>query len=77
MTTPGTDHSSHRLTYAGMSRREAVFLLYIVAFLLGMVALFVTQASLLEGYLMGSVVVFAGLYALWRLERPPFWPPES
>jgi UDP-GlcNAc:undecaprenyl-phosphate GlcNAc-1-phosphate transferase len=77
MTTPGTDHSSHRLTYAGMTRREAVFLLYIVAFLLGMVALFVTQASLLEGYLMGSVVVFAGLYALWRLERPPFWPPES
>ncbi|MFP4343780.1 MAG: glycosyltransferase family 4 protein [Anaerolineales bacterium] len=77
MTTPGTDHSSHRLTYAGLTRCEAVLLLYIVSFLLGMVALFVTRASLLEGYLMGSVVVFAGLYALWRLERPPFWPPKS
>ncbi|MGC9357979.1 MAG: glycosyltransferase family 4 protein, partial [Anaerolineae bacterium] len=72
MTTPGVDHSSHRLTYVGLSRREAVFILYIVGFILGLVALFVTQASILEGYLMGGVVTLAGLYLLWRMERPPF-----
>jgi UDP-GlcNAc:undecaprenyl-phosphate GlcNAc-1-phosphate transferase len=76
LTTPGTDHSSHRLTYAGLSRREAVLVLYVVRFVLGMVALFVTQASFFEGYLVGGIVFVVGLYTLWRLERPPFWPPS-
>ncbi|MGC9521690.1 MAG: MraY family glycosyltransferase [Anaerolineae bacterium] len=73
LTAAGTDHTSHRLTYAGFSRREAVFILYIVSFLLGLLAIFVTQASVLEGYLVGGVVVLVALYGLWRLERPPFW----
>ncbi len=75
MTTPGTDHSSHRLTYAGLNRREAVLVLYLVGFFLGMVALFVTRASVFEGYLMGGMVILVAGYGLWRMERPPFWPP--
>lgn len=75
LTTPGLDHTSHRLTYAGFSRRASVFLLYIVAFLLGLLAIFVTQATIFEGYLVGGAVVIAGGVGLWRLERPPFWPP--
>ena len=27
-----------------------------------------------EGYIAGGLVILAGLYGLWRLERPPFWP---
>ena len=77
LTTPGLDHTSHRLTYAGLGRRESVFLLYIVAFLMGLLAIFVTQATILEGYLVGGAVVIAGAYALWRMEHPPFWPPAS
>ncbi len=77
LTTPGTDHSSHRFSYAGFSRREAVLILYIVGFILGLVALFVTEAQALESYIVGVIVVLAGLYGLWRLERPPFWPPPS
>jgi UDP-GlcNAc:undecaprenyl-phosphate GlcNAc-1-phosphate transferase len=76
LTTPGLDHTSHRLTYAGFSRRESVFLLYITAFLLGLLAIFVTRATVYEGYLVGGAVVIAGGFALWRLERPPFWPPS-
>ncbi len=75
MTTPGLDHTSHRLTYAGLSRRESVFLLYIVAFLLGLLAIFVTRATVFEGYLVGGAVVIVGGFGLWRLEHPPFWPP--
>lgn len=75
LTTPGVDHSSHRLTYVGLSRREAVLVLYCIAFILGLVALFITQASVLESYLMGGVMLLVGFYALWRMERPPFWPP--
>jgi hypothetical protein len=37
-------------------------------------ATFVTQASVVEGYIVGGLVVLAGFYGLWRLERPPFWP---
>ncbi len=77
LTTPGTDHSSHRLTYAGMTRREAVLVLYIAAFLLGLVALSVTEASILQGYIMGGIVLAAGAYGLWRMECPPFWPPPQ
>jgi len=72
-TTPGKDHISHRLVAAGMTRREAVLTLYVVSFILGMLATFVTQASVLEGYVVGGIVALTGLYFLWRVERPPFF----
>ncbi len=77
LTTPGVDHTSHRLTYAGLTRREAVLSLYVVAFLAGLTALFLTRATLREGYIVGGIAALAGLYALWRGERPPFWPPPK
>jgi hypothetical protein len=40
---------------------------------LGLLATFVTQASVIEGYIAGGLVVLAGLYGLWRLDRSPFW----
>jgi len=73
LTHPGKDHVSHRLVAAGMSQREAVLTLYIVSFILGMLATFVTQASVAEGYTVGGLTAAAGLYGLWRLEHPPFW----
>jgi UDP-GlcNAc:undecaprenyl-phosphate GlcNAc-1-phosphate transferase len=73
LTTPGRDHVSHRLVAAGMSRREAVLTLYVVAFVVGLVAVFVTRASVLEGYIGGGIVALVGLYGLWRVERPPFY----
>ena len=72
LTTPGKDHVSHRLVAAGMTQREAVLSLYVIAFILGLLAIFVTQANVLEGYMVGGAVVLAGLYGLWRMERPPF-----
>ncbi|MDY6875946.1 MAG: MraY family glycosyltransferase [Chloroflexota bacterium] len=72
-TTPGQDHISHRLVAAGMTRREAVLTLYVISFILGLLATFVTQASILEGYAVGMLVALVGLYCLWRVERPPFF----
>ncbi|MFP4394448.1 MAG: MraY family glycosyltransferase [Anaerolineales bacterium] len=77
LTTPGKDHTSHRLTHPGLNRREAVLILYIISFILGMAALFITQASVLESYLIGLAVLIAGLYALWSMEHRPFWPPPT
>lgn len=69
LTTPGKDHASHRLVAMNMTQREAVLTLYLVAGALGVVAIFVTQASVLEGYIAGGIVALVAVYALWHLER--------
>ncbi len=76
-TTPGTDHTSHRLVAAGLTQREAVLTLYVVSFILGVLAVFVTRASVAEGYVVGGCVSLAGLYGLYRFEHPPFWNQET
>lgn len=67
--TPGKDHVSHRLVHLGLTQREAVLALYLVCGGLGVLAVFVTQASVIEGYVVGSAVALAGLFCLWYLER--------
>ncbi len=74
LTTPGKDHVSHRLVRMGATKREAVLMLYLVCCALGVVAMFLTQASIVEGYLVGAVLVLLALYALWRLEQVPLEP---
>jgi UDP-GlcNAc:undecaprenyl-phosphate GlcNAc-1-phosphate transferase len=69
LTTPGKDHVSHRLVMMNMTQREAVLTLYLVGGILGLIAIFVTQASILEGYIAGALVALAALYSLWYLER--------
>ena len=46
LTTPGKDHLSHRLARLTGSPREAVLICYLLAGLAGVLATFVTQASL-------------------------------
>jgi UDP-GlcNAc:undecaprenyl-phosphate/decaprenyl-phosphate GlcNAc-1-phosphate transferase len=70
-TTPGKDHLSHRLVALGWTQREAVMLLYLVCGMLGMAAMFITKATILEGYLVGGVVVFAAIAVLIRLVSVP------
>jgi UDP-GlcNAc:undecaprenyl-phosphate GlcNAc-1-phosphate transferase len=72
LTTPGKDHVSHRLVAMGYTRREAVLICYLICAGLGVVALFVTQASIIEGYVVGGVMAAVGLWGLWRLERVAF-----
>jgi UDP-GlcNAc:undecaprenyl-phosphate GlcNAc-1-phosphate transferase len=69
LTTAGKDHLSHRLVDMGYSQREAVLMLYLLAGIFGMAALFITTADAVEGYALGGVTAGACLYAIWRLER--------
>ena len=69
LSTPGKDHVSHRLVAMGNTRREAVLICYLICAGLGVVALFITQASIIEGYVVGGIVALAGLWGLWRLEQ--------
>jgi UDP-GlcNAc:undecaprenyl-phosphate GlcNAc-1-phosphate transferase len=72
LTTPGKDHVSHRLVAMGYTRREAVLICYLICAGLGVVALFVTQATILEGYIVGGIVALAAVAALWWLEGVDF-----
>ncbi len=69
LTTPGKDHVSHRLVRLGMTQREAVMALYLVAGVSGELAIFVAQADIVTGYFVGGLVLLFGLWALWQLER--------
>jgi UDP-GlcNAc:undecaprenyl-phosphate GlcNAc-1-phosphate transferase len=69
LTTPGKDHVSHRLVKMGFTQREAVLILYLVCAVFGIVAMFLTQATILEGYVVGVLVLTAAAYFLWRFER--------
>lgn len=69
LTSPGKDHVSHRLVLMGASQREAVLILYLVCCALGVIAMFLTQASIMEGYFIGALLVIVAGYALWRLEQ--------
>jgi UDP-GlcNAc:undecaprenyl-phosphate GlcNAc-1-phosphate transferase len=69
LTTPGKDHVSHRIVALGYTRREAVLTCYLICAGLGVVALFVTQAGIIEGYIVGGAVALVAIASLWRLEQ--------
>jgi UDP-GlcNAc:undecaprenyl-phosphate GlcNAc-1-phosphate transferase len=72
LTTPGRDHLSHRLVALGYTRREAVLVCYLICAALGVLALFVTQASIIEGYVVGGLVAVAAMWGMWRLDHIAF-----
>ncbi len=67
--TPGKDHVSHRLVYSGLTQREAVLTLYLICGTLGMIAIFVTQATIIESLVIGGLVALLAVYAIWRLDK--------
>jgi UDP-GlcNAc:undecaprenyl-phosphate GlcNAc-1-phosphate transferase len=72
LTTPGKDHVSHRLVAMGYTRREVVLICYLACAALGIIALFITQANIVEGYVVGGIVAVAALWGLWRFEQIDF-----
>jgi len=69
ITHPGKDHLSHRLVAMGWTQREAVMAIYLICGGLGLVALFLTQASVVEGYAVAAMLALLGLFGLWKLEQ--------
>jgi len=67
--TAGKDHISHRLVDLGFSQREAVMILYLLTGATGMIALFITRATVLEGYAIAGAVSLLALGLILRLER--------
>ncbi|HRN67306.1 MAG TPA: MraY family glycosyltransferase [Promineifilum sp.] len=67
--TAGKDHISHRLVLLGFSSREAILILYLFSGALGMMALYITQATVIEAYAIALVAVILAVAAIIRLER--------
>lgn len=67
--TAGRDHTSHRLVQLGFSPRETILILYLFSGILGMMALFITQATIIEGYTAGAVAVALSLGVIGWLEH--------
>jgi UDP-GlcNAc:undecaprenyl-phosphate GlcNAc-1-phosphate transferase len=68
LTTPGKDHTSHRLVALGFTTREAVMIHYLLSGVFGIAAILITQATILEGYAIGGGAFIAGLWGIWQLE---------
>lgn len=66
LTTPGKDHVSHRLVAEGFTQREAVFILYLAACGLGIMAMYLTQAGETEAFVVSGLVL---LFAAWEFIR--------
>jgi UDP-GlcNAc:undecaprenyl-phosphate GlcNAc-1-phosphate transferase len=78
LTTPGKDHTSHRLVALGFTPREAVLILYLIGGVLGVLAMFMTQANVVESVIIGVCVAAAGIAGLVRLEtRALIAPPAN
>jgi UDP-GlcNAc:undecaprenyl-phosphate GlcNAc-1-phosphate transferase len=72
LTTPGTDHVSHRLVRLGWTQRETVLLLYLVGCILGGMALFVSVATARTAYTVALITALAaGVAMLWLEYRTP------
>ncbi len=69
LTTAGKDHTSHRIVGLGFTQRESVMFLYLFGGAFGLIAIFVTQATILEGYVIGGILAFLIAIAIYKLER--------
>ena len=71
-TTPGKDHSAHRLANLGLGQRGAVLVMYLVGAVGGTAGVLVTHLSTWKVALVAAVVVLVMLGAIAWLERAPY-----
>ena len=70
--TPGKDHVAHRLVSHGFSHRTAVVTMYGVGIGGGLLAVWVSRASVAAGLWTGGLVAVAALAVIALLERAPY-----
>ena len=71
-TSPGKDHTAHRLANLGLGHRGAVLALYVFAIVSGSLSLLVSRASSQIAIAVVVGLAFAGLAAVYLLESAPF-----
>jgi UDP-GlcNAc:undecaprenyl-phosphate GlcNAc-1-phosphate transferase len=71
-TSPGKDHTAHRLSNIGLGHRGAVLVLYCLAVLFGGLGVLVPRVSSGTGYALAGILVVGGLIAVLLLEGVPY-----
>jgi UDP-GlcNAc:undecaprenyl-phosphate GlcNAc-1-phosphate transferase len=71
-TTPGKDHSAHRLANLGFGQRGAVLTMYLVGAACGGAAILITYLSALGAGLVAGGIVICMLIAVALLEKAPY-----
>ena len=71
-TTPGKDHTAHRLANLGLGQRRAVLALYGLGGVFGLVALLLSRLPVRQGYALAGVTAAAALLGVALLERAPY-----
>ena len=71
-TAPGKDHTAHRLSNLGLGHRGAVLVMYLLAALLGALALVVPHLSTGTLYALIAALVLCALIAVIFLETTPY-----
>jgi UDP-GlcNAc:undecaprenyl-phosphate/decaprenyl-phosphate GlcNAc-1-phosphate transferase len=71
-TTPGKDHSAHRLANLGFGQRGAVLAMYLVSAVCGGAAVLVTYLSTTAAAMVAGSIVICMLVAVAWLEKAPY-----
>jgi UDP-GlcNAc:undecaprenyl-phosphate GlcNAc-1-phosphate transferase len=71
-TTPGKDHTAHRLSNVFESQRTAVLLMYTIGAFFGALALVISRLSAVAAYTVAGLAAVAALAAVAVLERAPY-----
>jgi len=71
-TSPGKDHTAHRLSNLGLGHRGAVLALYLLAVIFGTIAVFIPRFSTGASYAIVGALFLCGLIAVLFLESAPF-----
>src|SRR3984885_5537973 len=71
-TSPGKDHTAHRLSNIGLGQRGAVLVLYGLGAIFGLLAVFIPRVSAGQSYGLTAGVVLCGLVAIYILENVPY-----
>src|ERR1700728_5322516 len=71
-TSPGKDHTAHRLSNLGLGDRGAVLAMYVGAIVCGTIALFIPNFSLGTTYTVIGLLVVGALAAVFVLEGLPY-----
>jgi UDP-GlcNAc:undecaprenyl-phosphate/decaprenyl-phosphate GlcNAc-1-phosphate transferase len=71
-TSPGKDHTAHRLSNLGLGHRGAVLAMYCLAAVFGGLSFWIPRFSPLTAYALAGALISLGLVAVYFLERVPF-----
>lgn len=71
-TSPGKDHTAHRLSNLGLGHKGAVLVMYVQAAILGGIALLVPDLSAATVYTIAGILIVVALCAIFLLENLPY-----